>query len=93
MGSFNKNYRVPRNMTNNPKDQYIFYTKIAWAIYILITIAIIVVLVLFVAQDSEEMFFYGLMPAAAAYVFRPMNKPFSKLIFKFTGVSHPAEEK
>jgi hypothetical protein len=33
------------------------------------------------------------MPAAAAYVFRPMNKPFSKLIFKFTGVSHPTEEK
>jgi hypothetical protein len=22
-----------------------------------------------------------------------MDKPFSKLIFKFTGVSHPAEEK
>jgi hypothetical protein len=33
------------------------------------------------------------MPAAAAYVFRPMNKPFSKLIFKFTGVAYPKEEK
>ena len=65
----------------------------AWAIYTLITIALIAVLVLFVAQDNEERFFYGLMPAAAAYVFRPMNKPFSKLIFKFTGVSHPTEEK
>ena len=65
----------------------------AWAIYTLITIVIIAVLVLFVAQDNEEMFFYGLMTAAAAYVFRPMNKPFSKLIFKFTGVSHPTEEK
>jgi hypothetical protein len=80
-------------MTDNLNDKYIFYTKIAWAIYTLITIAIIVVLVLFVAQDNEERFFYGLMPAAAAYVFRPMNKPFSKLIFKFTGVSHPTEEK
>ena len=80
-------------MTDNLNDKYIFYTKMAWTIYILITIAIIVVLVLFVAQDNEEMFFYGLMPAAAAYVFRPMNKPFSKLIFKFTGVSHPTEEK
>jgi hypothetical protein len=80
-------------MTDNQKDKYIYYTKMAWTIYILITIAIIVVLVLFVAEDTEEMFFYGLMPAAAAYVFRPMDKPFSKLIFKFTGVSHPAEEK
>ena len=80
-------------MTDNQKDKYIFYTKMAWTIYILITIAIIVVLVLFVAQDNEERFFYGLMPAAAAYVLRPMNKPFSKLIYKFTGVSHPTEEK
>ena len=80
-------------MTDNQKDKYIFYTKMAWAIYTLMTIALIVVLVLFVAQDNEERFFYGLMPAAAAYVLRPMNKPFSKLIFKFTGVSHPTEEK
>ena len=65
----------------------------AWAIYTLMTIAVIAVLVLFVAQDNEEKFFYGFMTAAAAYVFRPMNKPFSKLIYKFTGVSHPTEEK
>ncbi|MBI3186269.1 MAG: hypothetical protein HYZ31_00205 [Gammaproteobacteria bacterium] len=80
-------------MTDNQDNKYIYYTKIAWIIYSLITLAIIVVLVLFVAQDNEERFFYGLMPAAAAYVFRPMNKPFSKLIFKFTGVSPPTEEK
>ncbi len=80
-------------MTDNQNDKYISYTKTAWIIYTLITIAIIAVLVLFVAQDNEEMFFYGVMPAAAAYVLRPMNKPFSKLIFKFTGVSHPTEEK
>ena len=79
-------------MTDNQDDKYIFYTKIAWAIYALITITIVAVLVLFVAQDNEERFFYGLMPTAAAYVFRPMNKPFSKLIFKFTGVSHPTEQ-
>lgn len=80
-------------MTDNQNDKYIYYTKMAWTIYTLITIAIMVVLVLFIAQDNEERFFYGLMPAAAAYVFRPMDKPFSKLIFKFTGVSHPTEEK
>ncbi len=80
-------------MIDNQNDKYIYYTKMAWIIYTLITIAIMVVLVLFIAQDNEERFFYGLMPAAAAYVFRPMDKPFSKLIFKFTGVSHPTEEK
>lgn len=80
-------------MADNQNDQYILYTKIAWTIYTLIIISIVVVLVLFVAQDNEERFFYGLMPAAAAYVLRPMNKPFSKLIFKFTGVSHPTENK
>ncbi len=79
-------------MTNNQDDKYYHYTKIAWIIYTLLTLALVVVLVLFVAQDNEERFFYGLMPAAAAYVFRPMNKPFSKLIFRFTGVSHPAEK-
>jgi hypothetical protein len=80
-------------MTDNQKNQYIFYTKMAWAIYILLTIVISAGLVVFVAQDNEERFFYVFMPAAAAYVFRPMNKPFSKLIFKFTGVSHPTEKK
>ncbi|MDH5389052.1 MAG: hypothetical protein OEY06_11475 [Gammaproteobacteria bacterium] len=79
-------------MTDNQNDKYISYTRMAWAIYCLITVIIIVVLVLFVAQDNEEMFFYGIMPAAAAYVFRPMNKPFSKLIFKYTGASHPTEQ-
>ncbi len=78
-------------MTKNQDDQYNHYVKIAWIIYSLLTIMVITVLVLFVAQDNEERFFYGLMPAAAAYVLRPMNKPFSKLIFKFTGVSKPTE--
>ncbi|MDH5612626.1 MAG: hypothetical protein OEY66_09250 [Gammaproteobacteria bacterium] len=78
-------------MPESKDDKYIYYTKIAWAIYTLLTVAIVIVLVLFFAQDNEERFFYTLMPLAAAYVFRPMNKPFSKLIFKFTGVSHPAD--
>jgi hypothetical protein len=79
-------------MTDNQDDKYIFYTKMAWTIYALMTIALIVVLVQFVAQDNEEKFFYALMPAAAAYVFRPTDKFFSKHIFKFTGVSQPTEQ-
>ena len=80
-------------MTDNQSDKYAHYTKIAWVIYSLITLVFILILVLFVARDNEERFFYTIMPAAAAYVFRPMNKPFSKLIYKYTGVSHPDDEK
>ena len=79
-------------MTDNQDQKYAYYTKVAWAIYALIVFVFALVLVLFVAGDNEERFFYALMPAAAAYVFRPMNKPFSKLIFKYTGASHPAEK-
>lgn len=78
-------------MTDNQNQKYAYYTKVAWAIYTLITILLIVVLVFFVARDNEEMFFYGLMTAAASYVFRPSDKFFSKYILKFTGVSKTSE--
>ena len=79
-------------MTDNQNQKYVYYTKVAWAIYTLITILLIAVLVLFVAEDNEELFFYSLMPAAAAYVLRPTDKFFSKYIFKFTGVSQTTEQ-
>lgn len=79
-------------MTTHQEEKYNHYTKIAWLIYSVITLALIAVLVLFVARDNEERFFYTIMPAAAAYVFRPMHKPFSKLIYRFTGVSPPADK-
>lgn len=78
-------------MTDN-NQKYAYYTKVAWAIYALITILIIAVLVLFIARDNEEMIFYGLMTAAASYVFRPSDKTFGKYILKFTGVSKTTEE-
>jgi hypothetical protein len=81
------------NMTNNQDSKYQSYIKRAWLIYSLITIALIVILVLFVAQDNEERFFFTIMPAAAAYVFRPTNRYIGKLIFKFTGVPQPSENK
>ena len=87
-----KNYQVSIIMTDNHNYKYIYYTKMAWTIYTLLTIALIVVLVLFVAQDNEERFFYGLMPAGAAYAFRPTDKFFSKIIYKLTGVSQPTEK-
>jgi hypothetical protein len=78
-------------MTNIQNGKYQSYLKRAWAIYALITIALIVVLLLFAAEDNEERFFFTIMPAAAAYVFRPTERYLSKLIFKFTGVSKPKE--
>ena len=79
------------NMTNNQDSKFQSYIKRAWAIYALIIIALIAVLVLFVAQDNEERFFFTIMPAAAAYVLRPTNRYLGNLIFKFTGVSQPSE--
>lgn len=79
-------------MTDNKEDKYVYYTKMAWIIYALMTIALIAVLVLFVAEDNEEMFFFSLMPAAAAYVLRPTDRYLSKVIFKFTGVSRPTDK-
>jgi hypothetical protein len=78
-------------MTNTSNGKYQTYLKGAWAIYALITIALIAVLVLFAAKDNEERFFLTIMPAAAAYVFRPTEKYLSQLIFKVTGISKPKE--
>jgi len=79
------------NMMNNKDSRFQSYIKRAWVIYALITISLIVILVLFVAKDGEERFFFTIMPAAAAYVLRPTNRYIGKLIYKFTGVSPPAE--
>ncbi len=79
-------------MTDNENQKYTYYTKVAWAIYSLLALVLACVLVLFVAQDNEERFFYGFMTVASAYVFRPTERVFSKLIFKFTGVSQATEK-
>lgn len=84
-------HAVINNMANDQDSKYQSYVRRAWAIYALITIALIVILVLFVAQDNEERFFFAIMPAAAAYVFRPTDRYLGQLIFKFTGVSKPSE--
>ena len=79
-------------MTVNQNQKYDHYTKVAWTIYTLAAIVVAAVLVLFVAQDNEEMFFYGFMTLAAAYVLRPNEKIMSKQILRFTGVSKTTEQ-
>jgi hypothetical protein len=79
-------------MTENQNQQYVYYTKVAWVIYTVASVVLAAVLVLFVAEDNEEMFFYGLMTLAAAYVFRPSERLMDKKILSFTGVSKPTKE-
>lgn len=62
-----------------------------WIAYSLLTLAVILVLVFLVARDAEEQFFYSIMPAAAAYVFRPGERSMAKLVRKYTGVEKPAD--
>ena len=75
-------------MTDN---KYTLCSKKVWAIYALITVAIMIVLATFVAQDNEERLFYSLMTAAASYVFRPTDKVISKYVLRLFGVSPPEE--
>ena len=79
------------NMTNNQESKFETYLKRAWIIYALLTVVLIVILVLFVASDNEERFFFSIMPAAAAYVFRPTKRYLSSLVTRFTGVTPPTE--
>jgi len=79
-------------MSDKQNQQYLLYTKRAWIIYSLAAIVLATVLVLFVARDNEEMFFYGLMTIAAAYVLRPSERVMDRQILKFTGVAKPAKE-
>jgi hypothetical protein len=79
-------------MANNLDNKFTHYTKVAWRIYALIAILIMAVLVLFIARDTEEMFFYGLLTPAAFYVFRPTNRYIGRLVYKYTGVSQDGEQ-
>ena len=85
-------FQESKTMTVNQNQQYIYYTKAAWIIYTLASIVLAAVLVLFVAEDNEEMFFYGLMTIAAAYVLRPNEKIMDKQILRFTGVSKTTKD-
>ena len=79
-------------MTVNQNQKYDYYAKVAWTIYTLSAIVLAALLVLFVAQDNEERFFYGLMTIAAAYVLRPSERIMARQILRFTGVSKAAED-
>ena len=72
-------------MSDNENKKDASNMKVAWVVYALIVILVILGLVFLVAEDNEEMFFFSLMPAAAAYVLRPTDRFMKKQIARFTG--------
>ena len=76
-------------MTDNENKKDASNMKMAWVIYALLTILVIIALVFIVAEDNEEKLFFSLMTAAAAYVFRPTDRFMKKQIKRFMG---PADE-
>lgn len=79
-------------MTENEKNKYASYSKLAWAAYTLLCIAVIAALVLFKAADNEERVFYFLMGSAALYVFRPSEKFMDKRIRRFMNLPEEKTE-
>lgn len=79
-------------MTQTNEAEYAAILKKAWIIYYALAVVLVLILVLFVARDAEEQFFYGIMPLAASYVLRPTERYMNQLIFKFTGIAAPASD-
>jgi len=72
-------------MTENENNIPAVQMKLAWVVYALLTVLVVVVLVFLVAQDNEERLFYSLMAVAAAYVLRPTDAYTKDKIARFTG--------
>jgi hypothetical protein len=71
---------MANELTEDEKNKYASYSKLAWAAYTLLCIVVIALLVLFKATDNEERIFFALMGSAALYVFRPSEKFMDKRI-------------
>lgn len=79
-------------MTDDTQQKYVAALKKAWAVYTALVVVLLVVLVLFVAQDNEERLFYALMGAAACYVFRPTEKFMNKMVSRFVDIPEKPEQ-
>lgn len=80
-------------MTEKQNQKYAYYNRITWIIYAFLAVTLACVLVLFVARDTEEQFFYGFITIGAAYAFRPTKQYIGKLVFRFTGISDSSDKK
>ena len=77
-------------MSESEDKQYAGYCKKVWILYALLVVVLTIILVTLVASDTEERFFFTLMPVAAAYVFRPTDRFIGKMVLRLFGVQPPA---
>lgn len=77
-------------MTESEDKQYAGYCKKVWILYALLVVVFTTIMVTLVASDTEERFFFTLMPVAAAYVFRPTDRFIGKIVLRLFGVEPPA---
>ena len=77
-------------MSESEDKQYTGYCKKVWILYALLVVVLTIILVTLVASDTEERFFFTLMPVAAAYVFRPTDRFIGKMVLRLFGVESPA---
>ncbi len=77
-------------MTESEDKQYAGYCKKVWILYALLVVVFTIIMATLVASDTEERFFFTLMPLAAAYVFRPTDRFIGKIVLRLFGVEPPA---
>ena len=77
-------------MSVSEDKQYAGYCKKVWILYALLVVVLTIILVTLVASDTEERFFFTVMPVAAAYVFRPTDRFIGKVVLRLFGVETPA---
>ena len=77
-------------MSESEEKQYAGYCKKVWILYALLVVVLTIILVTLVASDTEERFFFTVMPVAAAYVFRPTDRFIGNVVLRLFGVEPPA---
>ena len=77
-------------MTTN--EEYLASVKKVWMIYSAAVVCLIIFLVGVVAGDNEERLFYGIMTAAASYVFRPGDEFIQGAVKRLFNLSPPEQD-
>jgi hypothetical protein len=76
-------------LTLSDEQKYLSSKKKVWLLYSAAVLCFIVFLVLVVAADNEERFFYSLMTIGASYAFRPNEQMIDSAVKKLFDVSPP----
>lgn len=79
-------------MTADPIKKYQASKKTVWRIYAALIACLVAFLVLFVATDNEEKFFYSLMTIGASYAFRPNDTQINAIIKRLFDIEAPVKQ-